>query len=181
MRKQYLGLAAAFAAALTLSACGGDDEEPAEDAATIDEGEPAMDAGAPAMDAGAPAMDAGAPAMDAGAPAMDAGAPAGEPVAGVTLANLVGIWAETPEQCGTDAEIIIAPDAITMGDEACIVTGAESVEGGLAVDLLCPVADAEPTAVTWTIAAFGDAPYTDVTITDEDGGTTALVACAPAE
>ena len=201
MKRNSLAIAAAFAAALSLAACGNGDEEPAddttpaeettpaEDGAAMDAGAPAMDAGAPAMDAGAPAMDAGAPAMDAGAPAMDAGAPAmdagapamdaGAPATEITLDDVVGAWAETAEACGVN-EQILAPDAVAFGEETCIVTGAEMAEGGLAVELLCPVEGAEPATTTWTIAALGEAPYTEITITDADA-TTAFVACVAAE
>lgn len=191
MRRRAFAVAAAFTAALTLAACGNDDPEdttpaeeatPAEEGAALDEGAPAMDAGAPAMDAGAPAMDAGAPAMDAGAPAMDAGAPAmdaGAPNAEVALADFVGVWAQTAEACGTD-ELIIAPDAFVAGEETCIVTGAEAGDDGLTVELLCPVEGAEPGTTTWTIAAVGEAPYTEINITDAET-TTAFVTCVATE
>jgi hypothetical protein len=73
MKARIFALTAVTAAALTLAACGGDDEA---DDATPEE-TPAADADAPAMDADAPAMDADAPAMDAPAGDPAPAAPAG--------------------------------------------------------------------------------------------------------
>jgi len=154
MKCQYLALGAALAAAMTLAACGGDDDDPAEEtpaAVVTPEPDP---------------------------PAMDAAE--GTPAAGFELADIVGVWAETPGQCGTDDELIIAPDAFLVGAEACIVTGVDAAEIGLAIQLLCPVADAAPGTTTWTVAAFGDTPFTEIAITDGDV-TTAFSTCAAAE
>jgi len=152
MNKQSLALVAAFAAALTLAACGGDDEEP------IDE-----------TPAAAVTPEPDPPAMADGAAATN-----------IALADIVGVWAETPGQCETDDRLIIAPDAFLLGAEGCIVTGLEAGAEGLAIQLLCPVEDAAPGTTTWTVAAFGEAPYTDITITD-DGATTAFSRCVAAE
>lgn len=153
MNKRSLALGAAFAAALTLAACGGDDDE-----------EPIDDTPAAAI---TPEPDP--PAMADGAAATN-----------IALADIVGVWAETPSQCGTADELIIAPDAFAVGEEACIVTGVDTVDGGLSIQLICPVEDAAPGTITWMVAAFGEAPYTDITITD-DGVTTGFATCLAAE
>ncbi len=179
MRLQSIAFTTAIAATLMLSACGGKDDEttPAESTASA----PATESAAPAMDAGAPAMDAGAPAMDAGAPAMEAAAPAMEAAVtgAITLDDIVGLWAETADACATDA-MTIGPDAIAVGDSACIVTGTEEGADGLSVTLLCPVEGAEPEAATWTVTGTGDAPFTAITITMGDI-TTNFVRCAATE
>jgi hypothetical protein len=181
MRLQAIALVGAFAAALTLSACGnGGDEEtstestasaPAESAAAS----AAASAAEPAMEAAPPAMEAAPPAMEAGAPAMEAEAMA----AALTLDDIVGLWAETADACATNA-MTIGPDAITVGDNACIVTGTEEGDAGLTVSLLCPVEGAEPEAATWTVTATGEAPFTAITITMGDV-VTDFVACTTTE
>ncbi len=197
MRRRAFAVAAAFTAALALAACSNDDDDepvddttPVEDAAldadapamdadapAMDADAPAMDADAPAMDADAPAMDADAPAMDADAPAMDADAPAMDaPAAEVDLADFVGTWAETADACGVN-ELVITEEEVILGEETCIVAAAEAADGGLGLTLLCPVEGAEPGTTTWTIAAVGDAPYTEINITNDDA-TTTFVACA---
>jgi len=153
MNTRYLALGAAIATALTLAACGGDDDE-----------EPVDETPAAAV---TPEPDP--PADDGGAAATN-----------IALADIVGVWAEAPDQCGTPDELIIAPDAFAVGEEACIVTGVDTVDGGLSIQLICPVEDAAPGTITWIVAAFGEVPYTDITITD-DGATTAFASCIAAE
>lgn len=153
MNTRYLVLGTAFAAALTLAACGGDDDE-----------EPVDETPAAAV---TPEPDP--PGIADGAAATN-----------IALDDIVGVWAETLDQCGTADELIIAPDAFAVGEEACIVTGVDTVDGGLSIQLICPLEDAAPGTITWTIAAFGEAPYTEITITD-DGATTAFVSCLAGE
>lgn len=179
MKLNSIALSAAIAATLMLSACGNNDEDTTADTTPAAESAaaPAMDAEAPAMDAGAPAMEAEPPAMDAGAPAMEAAPPAmeAEATGAVTLADIIGLWAETADACATDA-MTIGPDAIAVGESACIVTGTEEGEAGLTVTLLCPVEGAEPEAATWTVTGTGAAPFTAITITMGDI-TTNFVRC----
>jgi hypothetical protein len=154
-----LTIVALAAAAIGLAACGND--EPEE---TAPDNPPAADAGAPAVDAAAPAMDVDAPAMDVAA------------ASAITIESVTGRWAETAALCGTDDEVTITAEAVNMTDGACIVTGNEEVGVALNIDLICPVAGAEPDTATWVVTAAGEAPFTAIAIA-MDNLVTDLVRC----
>jgi hypothetical protein len=159
-----LTLVALAAAAAALAACGNDEpEETAPEA-------PAADAGAPAADA-APIVDAPAPAMDAGAAAIDVAA-----ASAITIEGVTGRWAETAALCATEDEVTITAEAVNMTGGACIVTGIEEIDAALNVDLICPVAGAEPDTARWVVTAAGEAPFNAITIA-MDELVTDLVRC----
>ena len=160
MSTRLFAITALAAAAVTLAACGGDEGDD-----TAPEEIPAADADAPAMDADAPAVDADAPAVDPGTAAV-----------AVTLESVTGLWSENAALCGTDDEVTITAEAVNMVDGACIVTGVEEGDGVLSLDLLCPVAAAEPDTGTWVITATGEAPFTSITVS-LDGLLTNLERC----
>ena len=144
-RTRYIPIAGALLAALTLAACGSEDSP-----------EPVAEADAPA------AMEADPPTAVA-----DAG--------GVTLDELVGLWAETAALCETDPTTITR-DIVAMGDDSCIITGVDDIAGGVDLMVLCPTAGAEPQGGNWIITAAGVAPHNQITIARADQETD-LVRC----
>ena len=153
MNKRSYALAGAFAAAFGLAACGGDEEDTADIEPVVEDAGPAMEAEPPLLDAEPPAIAAEPPAIEAAAGGME-----------VALRDLTGLWAQTPERCETDP-VTITADIFALGELSCIVTGVDDVEGGMAVGLLCLVADAEPQVETWTVNPIGEAPHTQISIT----------------
>lgn len=148
-----------IAACLMLGACGGDDEADESSA------ENAVDAGEMAL-----ADDAAALAEPAATPPAEA--------AGVAIGidDVVGVWGNA-ELCAVEP-LIIGPDFVSVSDEACIVTGLNSTEAGLAIELLCPVEGAEPRPETWTVTTLGEAVPADGIAVLRDGETAELLRCA---
>jgi hypothetical protein len=184
MRITSIALLGSLAAALTLAACGNNDDDTPEDPVTpaaeapAETPTPAAEPPAMAADTPAPAAETPAPAAETPAPAADAPAMAADtPAVALTLADVVGLWAETTEACATADTLTIAPDVIATGPNACIITAIEETATGLTVNILCPVTGGEPNPMTWTIAATGAAPFNQITVAMGEEMTT-FVRCA---